>query len=413
MSRIATSFTSKLSSTATSPVLRIEKPDSGPWTFVYCLSQGLIKPYTSEKRMQKNLLNLPKSSCKRSPQYLPHTHGSASKRHWTPQPFLLAKQDESRSTQTELDGLKVFQQIPQFPHITGIYRSCCSLQSVFDAICSAKKSWGTRAWHLSNYVHVKLHLLDVFSLASKGVWQQAGLQHIGFAAHVCRSFELVFSWMFFVCLSAAVSCVYGLGGKRIVIYSTKDMFNVDQDQNFQKQSIFKVSMCQDFPFWRQKSIYSVYAGAIKKGLRHVGKLGKVVPQDREVTLMEWRCSGWAKTLVSPQPSDVFDRFCTYRQHVQDTLPPADTEIFHNMDWLLASARISRKRSDKVVTAARSSRQARPNIGIKAIETVGNLGKPLRPYGWSNILRQALEHKAICLRFQHEGLCSIFFSHLQT
>ena len=58
--------------------------------------------------------------------------------------------------------------------------------------------------------------------------------------------------MFFVCLSAAVSCVYGLGGKRIVIYSTKDMFNVDQDQNFQKQSIFKVSMCQDFPFWRQK-----------------------------------------------------------------------------------------------------------------------------------------------------------------
>lgn len=73
---------------------------------------------------------------------------------------------------------------------------------------------------------VKLHLLDVFSLASKGVWQQAGLQHIGFAAHVCRSFELVFSWMFFVCLSAAVSCVYGLGGKRIVIYSTKDMFNV-------------------------------------------------------------------------------------------------------------------------------------------------------------------------------------------
>ena len=144
MSRIATSFTSKLSSTATSPVLRIEKPDSGPWTFVYCLSQGLIKPYTNEKRMQKNLLHLPKSSCKRSPQYLPHTHGSASKRHWTPQPFLLAKQDESRSTQTELDGLKVFQQIPQFPHITGIYRSCCSLQSVFDAICSAKKKAGVR-----------------------------------------------------------------------------------------------------------------------------------------------------------------------------------------------------------------------------------------------------------------------------
>ena len=37
-----------------------------------------------------------------------------------------------------------------------------------------------------HYVYVKLHLLDVFSLASNGVWQQAGLQHIGFAAHVCR-----------------------------------------------------------------------------------------------------------------------------------------------------------------------------------------------------------------------------------
>ena len=190
-----------------------------------------------------------------------------------------------------LMGSKFFNRFPN-SHILQVFTGHAAVfsQSLMQSALQ-KKSWGTRAWHLSNYVHVKLHLLDVFSLASKGVWQQAGLQHIGFAAHVCRSFELVFSWMFFVCLSAAVSCVYGLGGKRIVIYSTKDMFNVDQDQNFQKQSIFKVSMCQDFPFWRQKSIYSVYAGAIKKGLRHVGKLGKVVPQDREVTLMEWRCSG--------------------------------------------------------------------------------------------------------------------------
>ena len=368
------------------------------------------------KRMQKNLLNLPKSSCKRSPQYLPHTHSSASKRHWTPQPFLLAKQDESRSTQTELDGLKVFQQIHQFPHITGIYRSCCSLQSVFDAICSAKEKVGVRERGtcpmtcLLSYIH----LLDVFSLVSKGVWQQAGLQHIGFAAHVCRSFELVFSWMFFVCLSAAVSCVYGLGGKRVVIYSTKDMFNVkafrpgsefSEAKHFQSFHVSRLPVLEAKKYILSLCWSNQERAAACWQIRQGGATGQGSHID-----------GMAMFGTSEDPGLTAAIRCFWSfLHLQATCSRHIAARWNIPQHGLAVSQCTNKQKKKWQSgdSRKIIEAARPNIGIKAIETVGNLGKPLRPYGWSNILRQALEHKAICLRFQHEGLCSIFFSHLQT